>query len=267
MNQKHGTILKVRVDSTRESRLLTNIVSVIEKRGLFPNKQSFNKKYYIVTPNPEIILKAGQDLALRQILNRADFSLPDGVGLKLASLFFSGQDITIIHGRKVFIDLCKLSAARGWKVFLLGGEAGVAVKAAHNIKQIFPKLQIWSAQGPKLTENAVPVSEIDIKVLKSTIDKVNKISPDLLFVGLGCPKQEKFIAKYLAEMKVKLAMVVGGAFDYYAGKYPLPPRVLEKLELEWLWRLITQPQRVFRILGATLVFPLLLIKSKFEKSS
>ena len=95
------------------------------------------------------------------------------------------------------------------------------------------------------------------------IQKINEIKPDLLFVGFGMPKQEKWIDKNVEKLDVKGIMAVGGTFDYVFGKARLPPEWLEKLGLEWLWRLLHEPKRAPRILNAVIIFPLKILSSKF----
>ncbi len=193
------------------------------------------KKHYIVTPNPEFIVLAQTDLEFRQILNQADLALPDGVGLRAG---------TRVTGTDLMIKLCGLAAKKGYSVFLLGGRNGVAEEAAKRLKKRFAKL------------NIVGTSEADPASVPSS-------SVDLLFVAYGAPKQEKWIAKHLPQIPVKVAMGVGGAFDFIAGKKKRAPKIFRRLGLEWFWRLIQEPRRLPRILKATIKFPLLVLKQKF----
>lgn len=256
MRQKHEKILGVRVNSTSTASVLRKVSAHLAKKT----------KFFVVTPNPEIVLASQADPLLRKILNSANLSLPDGVGLKFANLILNSRSLKTIHGRKVFNEILSLANKKSWKIFLLGGENWVNQKAVLFLREKFPKINISGAGGPNLDKDAVPVSERDIEVVKETIDRINRFGPDILFVGLGAPKQEKFIYKWLPKLNVRGAMVIGGALDYLAGKYPLPPKFMENLELEWLWRLITQPWRVVRIIKATLVFLFVVVLAKFKRS-
>lgn len=168
-------------------------------------------KKYIVTPNPEFIMTAQDDPEFKKILNKADLSIPDGVGLKL-----SGRIKNTIPGTDLMERLIALAAEKGFVVGLLGGMNGVAEQAAERLQKKYPRLKIDSS------------------------------SPDLLFVAFGHPKQEKWIAKNLSRFPVKVAMGVGGAFDYISGQVPRAPIRLRRIGLEWLFRLLLQPWRIKR---------------------
>jgi len=246
--RKRVKILDVYVDSTSMEALLKVI----------GQKLGSGHKFYIVTPNPEIILEACKDKLLAKIINEADISLPDGIGLKLAS-----PDLNIVHGRKLFLELCNLAQDKELKVFLLGGglRPGTAGAAASKLKKVFPSLKIEHADGPKLNKNGQPDTELDSKVNNDIVKKINSFNPDLVFVGFGVSKQEKWIYRNKSKLNVKGLMVVGGVFDVLAGNIEAPPAFMEKLELEWLWRLFVEPKRLVRIIKAVIVFPLRLILS------
>lgn len=168
-------------------------------------------KHYIVTPNPEFIMTAQKDLEFRKILNDADISIPDGAGLKL-----SGKIKNTLPGVDLMEKLVEKSTDWGVTVGFLGGRDGVAEKTAECLQKKYPGI------------------------------KIDSISPDLLFVAFGHPKQEKWIAENLPKLPVKVAMGVGGALDYFSGKVSRAPQWLRKLGLEWFFRLIIQPWRIKR---------------------
>ncbi|MBI2334188.1 WecB/TagA/CpsF family glycosyltransferase [Candidatus Daviesbacteria bacterium] len=170
-----------------------------------------SEKRYIVTPNPEFIMTAQKDPEFKETLNNADLSIPDGAGLKL-----SGRIKNIVAGVDLMERLVDKSRDWGVTVGLLGGGPGVAEKAAECLQKKYPKI------------------------------KIDNIAPDILFVAFGAPKQEKWIVQNLPKLKVKVAMGVGGAFDYLSGKVPRAPEFLRSLGLEWLFRLIIQPWRIKR---------------------
>jgi N-acetylglucosaminyldiphosphoundecaprenol N-acetyl-beta-D-mannosaminyltransferase len=205
---------------------------------------SHNKKFYIVTPNPELVLASQTNPKLKSALNDADLAIPDGVGLRVAE-----PGLNIIKGRELFLDLTKLAKDNNWKVFLLGGMGMEAELAAK-------KLGVSYAKGPILDQNTQPVTEVDKELLKDAVDRINKTSPDLLFVAFGNPKQEIWIHENLSKLNVGGAMAVGGTFRYVAGLSKLPPKWMEELGLEWIWRLITEPYRFGRVFQALVVFPL-----------
>jgi N-acetylglucosaminyldiphosphoundecaprenol N-acetyl-beta-D-mannosaminyltransferase len=239
--RKIGQILGINVISSSITSVLASVEDFI----------AHNSKFYIVTPNPELILMAQDNLNLKEALNSANLPVPDGVGLKIAD-----SALTIIKGRELFLELIKLANKRSWKVFLLGGLDVEAVKAGSSLKSQFPGIKIESAGGPKLSVNAIPLGINERKTEIETIDRINKFAPQLLFVAFGNPKQEIWIHKNLSKLKIGGAMAVGGTFRYIAGITPLPPKWMAKAGLEWLWRLITEPSRLERIFNAVFVFPL-----------
>lgn len=213
---------------------------------------SDGRQHFIVTPNPEILLGAGRDEELWYILNQADLSIPDGIGLKFAGLV-SGLNVERIAGADLMQDLLALAAAQNFKVAVLnwraGLSAGVEIKTA--VKKKYPQLEI---------------EVFDIEQDGKDIDRevINRFAPALLFVTLGSPSQERVMYHELSKLpSVRLAMVVGGSFDFLTGKRQRAPRWLRLIGLEWLWRLFIQPSRWRRIYRAVLVFPYQFLKWKF----
>jgi N-acetylglucosaminyldiphosphoundecaprenol N-acetyl-beta-D-mannosaminyltransferase len=247
--RKHGQILQVRLNSTSTTSVLARVADFI----------SCNVKFTLFTPNPEIILRAQKDLVLLKALNQADLAIPDGVGLKLADL-----SLKIIKGRELFLDLIALAHKKSWRVFLLGGLGREAEISKRKLEISYRNLRIESSQGPKLDNSAEPVSAKDTIIEEEALARINKFAPQLLFVGFGAPKQEKWIAKNLAKLNIGGAMAVGGTFRYLAGVAKLPPKWLETAGLEWFWRFLTEPQRFSRIFRAVVVFPIKVIIERFK---
>lgn len=192
-----------------------------------------NGRHYVITPNPEIVVMAQKDEELRKIINNADLAIPDGVGLKL-----SGDVVCNIPGIDFMEALIKMASENGLTTGFLGGRDEVAEKASERLQKKYPKLKISFAESG---------GEVDSDGNLST----SYLLPptNLLFVAFGPPKQEKWIAKNLANLDVKVAMGVGGSFDYFSGKIPRAPRWIRDLGFEWLFRLIVQPWRIKRQLA------------------
>lgn len=232
--------MEIKVVGTEISKVLTRVEEFL----------SDNVRFYIVTPNPELILMSQENKNLKKALNSANLSIPDGVGLKVAI-----PGLKIIKGRELFLRLIKLAAEKDWKVFLLGGLDNEARLASDKLVTDKWKLKIESSAGPRLDENAIPISEEDRKLEKEAIEKINNFNPHLLFVAFGNPKQEIWVHKNLSKLKIGGAMCVGGTLRYIAGLSLLPPNWMSTLGLEWLWRLISEPKRIGRIFRAVIVFP------------
>lgn len=236
-----GQIMEINVNSTRLSEVLTRVERFI----------SDSHKFYIVTPNPELILMAQENKNLKNALNSATMSIPDGVGLKVAN-----PNLKIIKGRELFLDLIKLANQKGWKIFLLGGTDNEAELAAKILIGDYPELKVKYNGGPMLDKEARPLSSRDISIEREVKEQINEFKPQLLFVAYGNPKQEIWINENISKLNARGAMAVGGTLRYIAGLSILPPRWIANCGLEWLWRGLTEPKRLGRIFRAVVVFPL-----------
>jgi len=204
-----------------------------------------NRQGYAVTPNPEIILNSLTDDKLKHIINSADFSFADGFGLKLVGLF-KGQRIKRTTGSDLSFELLNLANNNGYKVAIIIWNKGLSSKDDVN--------QSLKAKYPKL-DCLVLESEREESLNDNIINQVNQYLPQILFVALGSPEQEKIMYNNLKLLKsIKFAIGVGGTFDFITKKAKRAPRILRYLGLEWLWRLIIQPSRIKRIYRATFVF-------------
>lgn len=243
---KHGKVLGVKVSITEEPEVLNFVENCLKNK----------KKFFITTPNPEIIVQAQDDRELKEAINSSDLALPDGAGLRFAGI---KQRVT---GREIFRKLLKYADEEKLKVYLLGAGKDVNSKAQKKAQKIYPSAEVKGAGGIQIDIKGYYVSEKDRKMSIDIIRDINNFVPDILFVAFGAPKQEKWIRHNLDGLNIGGAMVVGGTFDYFTGNAVLPPGWMAKAGLEWLWRLINYPSRAKRIFAATVVFPLLVIKEK-----
>jgi len=289
ISQKQAKILGVKIDSTQRTKVLRFV----------RDKVSSGTKFFITTPNPEIIVKAQDDRELKDILNSADISLPDGIGVAQAKTFlelpnpknlirrsltlfvqglgvgfltiFDKKRITasleIIIGRNMFMELITLANKKSWRVYFLGGERGEAVGAKKELEKSYKKIKIKALPGPILNEDGRPLSKYETKKEMEVASSINKFNPHLLFVAFGAPKQEKWVYRWLKQLKVGGVMVVGGTFKYISGKAKLPPSWIENAGLEWLWRLFTSNQEPGRIFSAFPSFPLQVFWHKLTSES
>ena len=234
---------------------LTDMQSAV---GSIFNWENSNKQYQINTPNPEQIVLAQENEEFRLALNKGDLNIPDGTGLvwainklKAKSSMLKARKVERVGGVDLMTELCKEAAKRGKKVFLLGGKGGVAEKAAGELAKSL-KLKAESHAG---AEN---IKEETEKEREEAIKRINAFQPDFLFVAYGAPYQEMWIAKNLPHLKVKVAMSVGGAFDYISGSVRRAPAWIRRAGFEWLYRLIRQPWRWKRQLEGLKFFRLIL---------
>ena len=176
-----------------------------------------------------------QDASYRAALQAADYLLPDGSGLTIAARL-AGVDLgENLNGTDLFPEVCREAAARGVSVFLLGGAPGVASVAASAMRRLYPDLRIAGTRHgfwQEYEESAL-------------IAELNASGAGILLVGMGVPRQEKWIAARRHRLSASVVMGVGGLFDYYSGAIPRAPRLLRATGMEWVWRLAQEPKRLF----------------------
>lgn len=216
------------------------------------------KQHYIVTPNPEIVLHARKDRAYRAILASADLSIPDGIGLVWGSRALLGVRKALkerVSGVDFLVAFLRHLASttyatdRTYRILFFGGRSGVGKEAARVFQRRFRHLGFFALENLHPGCGQFIINEL--------------IQPDCVFIAFGAPKQEQWIAENLSLFPtVKVAMGVGGAFDFISGRVPRAPRIMRTVGLEWFWRLLVQPWRIKRIYNAAVVFPLLVLKAR-----
>ncbi len=251
MTYNHGKILGINISSTQVSKVLKFIDSSLKKKH----------KFFIATPNPEILVEASKNKSLQKALNSADVLLPDGVGLMLVSKFL-GFKLNRITGREMFEKIISFADQNNLKIFLLGSSEKVILLCLKRLKNEYSLIKASGFEGPFLDKEGIPVTNKDLEAEEKSLRMINAFKPDILFVAFGAPKQEIWLDKNLHKLNIGGAMVVGGTFDYFSGVKPLPPRLFSKIGLEWLWRLICDPKRFKRIVNALIVFPFLVMIEK-----
>jgi len=187
--------------------------------------------HLITTPNPEMIVAAQEDETLKNILNNSHLRLPDGISMVVVSRLLGRPLKERITGIDFLLAVSGLSARKGYKIFLLGGEAGVAEAAAGMLLARHKGVNICGWHDGFFKDDGIIIKEL------------LEAKPDILFAGLGAGKQEKWLARNLLSMGVPVCVGVGGSFDVIAGKKRRAPKWIQGLYIEWLYRLITEPAR------------------------
>lgn len=247
-------ILGVRIDKISSIKeILDSVVEWIHE----------GRQCQIVSVNPEGILLAQKDVRYRESLNRAALALTDGFGIQLAARIFAQPIPFRVTGVDLMVRLNEIAAQNNWKVYLVGEVGETARMVAERLIIKYPGLKIEGEEGiPIESQNyGVPSEHFDHLIIR-----INQFQPQLLFVALGQPKQELWISEHLKEMpSVRVAMGVGGAFNFLSGKVPRAPLIQRRIGLEWLWRLVVQPWRLPRIFNATGKFTWLVVKERFKR--
>jgi N-acetylglucosaminyldiphosphoundecaprenol N-acetyl-beta-D-mannosaminyltransferase len=208
------------------------------------------KPRIVVTPNPEMIVAAQGDESFKTIINSADLRVADGISMVVVSRLLGHQLKERVSGIDLMLKLLAVGADYKYRVFLLGGAAGVAEAAAAKIKQTYPGVVIVGTHDGYFSAG-------DESAL---IKKVREAGPDLLFVGLGAGRQEKWLNQHLHELGAAVGLTIGGSLDVISGRKQRAPRWIQALYIEWLYRLVTEPQRWQRQLALPKFLWLTLIK-------
>lgn len=208
-----------------------------------------DRRQHVVTPNNEMLVMSVRNRQFRKVLQRADLRLPDSTGLLLAARM-TGQRLPCrVTGVDTVESVCgKLGADQG--VFFLGGRNGVASQASAALVSKNPRLRIAGMyEGSPLEEDSDTI-----------VTKINESGARLLLVAFGAPAQDLWIAENFSRLtSVKVAIGVGGTFDFLSGRIRRAPQTFRMLGLEWLWRLILEPRRIGRIWRAVVVFSVLVL--------
>lgn len=221
------------------------------------------QKAFIVTPNPELLVYAQAHPAYRDILNKAAVALPDGVGIVWGASLMGKPVKSRITGTDFIETLCRDSKEKPVSMGFLGGRGNVAERSAQCLKKKYPWLDVVfvGEEWPDTVQGREHGAESKNKLYALRPTPYANI--DILFVAFGFPKQEEWIAEHLEDLPVKVAMGVGGAFDYLSGEVARAPKFIRALGFEWLFRLIRQPWRIKRQL-ALLKFIYLILKEKLS---
>jgi len=189
------------------------------------------KPNLIVTPNPEMIVNSQSDPLMKEIINNASLRLPDGISMVVVSKIMGKPLKERVAGIDFMLKAVEHSVQKRYRIFLLGGKPGIAKKAAQILRNRHPSMQLVGIHDGYFEHDG------------TIINLVKKAKPDILFAGLGAGRQEKWLYKYLNTLGVPVCVGVGGSMDVISGYKKRAPKIIQKLYIEWLYRLITEPWR------------------------
>lgn len=197
-----------------------------------------NNCAYVVTPNVDHIVRIETNKELQEAYKNASLILTDGKPLLWIAKWYGTPIKEKISGSDLFPLLCDMAAKKGYKMFFLGAKEGVAAKAAENLAKRYQGLQIVGTYSPSFgfENDVIEMEKIKISIKES--------KPEILIVGLGCPKQERFMYRYCRELGVPVSFGLGASFDFEAGNIKRAPRWMANHGLEWLFRITQDPKRL-----------------------
>lgn len=210
-----------------------------------------NGKSMIFTPNPEMVMEARKNKEFMEILNSSTMNVPDGIGIVYGSKFTPNKIKHRVAGYDLMLGVFDKMKDMDKTAYFFGGAPGIADRAKKAIEERFPGLKVVG------TANGY----FDKKREREIIAEINALKPDLLLVGIGFPKQEKWIYDHINELNIKVAAGVGGSFDGWCGNVPRAPKFFIDHNIEWFYRLIKQPSRIGRMMQLPL-FMIVVIRNK-----
>lgn len=234
----------IEIDNLTIDEVLDRIKELVEK----------NKKSYIVAPNAAHIVLLQKDKEFKKAYEKAEMVLADGMSILFASYLLGVPLRAKCSGADLFPKICELLYNMNKKIFILGGVNGSEKIAEEKLKKMYPGIKVKTYSPPIGFEN-------DEYETKRIIEMINDFSTDFLFLCTGAPKSEKWIYKNINRLNIKVAFHVGMALNFFAGVKKRAPRLIQKIGLEWFWRLVQEPKRLWRrYLIGNMVFIWLILK-------
>ena len=201
--------------------------------------QSLSSPAYVLCANPEKVYQIRSGVGLSVFFEDADLVIPDGVGIVIAARLLYGGRLSRVTGADLMQAICAVAPARDYRIFIYGSSHATNRKAVEVLRRRYPGINIVGSQHGYLA-----AEEMD-----ALISRINDSKPDILFVALGSPLQEKWVQQYLPRLNVKVVQGVGGTLDTIAGSVRRAPRWMRVAGLEWFYRLLKQPSRARRQLN------------------
>ena len=195
------------------------------------------RKGYICVRDAHGVMLAQRDATFRRILNEAFLCTPDGMPMVWMGKLHGHREMSRVYGPDLMLEVCAWSEKNSCRHFLFGGVPGVAEELRDRLTARFPKLQVVGCYTP-------PFRPLNAEEEKDLSEMIRVAQPDILWVGLSTPKQEKFMVEFLPKLDVTLMIGVGAAFDFHAGRVRQAPRWMQRSGLEWLFRVACEPRRL-----------------------
>lgn len=196
------------------------------------------ERRYVCQANVHGVMEALREESLRGIYNRAGLAVPDGMPLAWVGRLKGHRAVRRVYGPDLTLALCERAAQAGYSCFFYGGAPGVPEALAAEMCRRFPGLRAVGAYSP-------PFRELTSEEDEDIVRRINAARPDIVWVGLGCPKQERWVASHRDRLLAPVLIGVGAAFDFHTGRVRQAPRCMQSAGLEWLFRLLQEPRRLW----------------------
>ena len=224
---KRVTVLGIPVDCVDMSRTLAYVRDAV----------ATDRAHCILAVNPEKVITAQADPVLRRAMENAALLIPDGIGVVYAVRLLWRERIARVPGAELMPAICAASAREGYRLFLFGASEAVNAQAVAELQRCYPGITIAGRHH----------GYVDEADMGAVVDAINRSGSNVLFVALGSPKQELWMEKYLPRLPgIRVCQGVGGTFDVIAGRVRRAPLAVRRTNLEWFYRLVTDPRRMRR---------------------
>lgn len=229
MGTEYANVLGVRVSAVNIPMVLDTIETWVQTRSC----------HYITITGVHGVMESQRDEEIRQLHNRAGLVTPDGMPLVWANHLQGNRHVTRVYGPDLMLAVCEASAQKGYKHFFYGGADGVPELLAEKLKDQFPHLQVVGTYSP-------PFRELTPEEDENIIRMIDESGADVVWVGLSTPKQERWMGAHLNRLQAPVMIGVGAAFDFHSGRKTQAPVWMQKSGLEWFYRLVTEPRRLWK---------------------
>jgi N-acetylglucosaminyldiphosphoundecaprenol N-acetyl-beta-D-mannosaminyltransferase len=197
------------------------------------------EQHYVCVTGVHGVMESRRDPELRRIHMRSGLTTPDGMPMVWAAHWAGAQHVERVYGPDLMLALCGRAAERGWSSYFYGGKEGVPELLAERLSHQFPGLKMVGTHSP-------PFGTLTDEEADRVVERINRADPDLLWVGLSTPKQERWMAAHVGKVRAPALLGVGAAFDIHAGVLRQAPKWMQHYGLEWLYRLSREPRRLWR---------------------
>jgi N-acetylglucosaminyldiphosphoundecaprenol N-acetyl-beta-D-mannosaminyltransferase len=226
---EHVDVLGVKVSAVNMDSAVKLAIESIEIRD----------PAYVCAASVHGVMEAQRDPGLLRIFNQAAINIPDGMPLTWVGWLQGFAQMDRVFGPDFMLQMCRISVSRGYRHFLYGGNPGVADELSERLQKMFPGLQIAGTYTP-------PFRSLNPEEERDVVERTSRAKPHILWVGIGAPKQERFMAEYVGRFSVPLMVGVGAAFDFHTGRIADCPEWVKRAGLQWLHRLKQEPGRLWK---------------------
>jgi N-acetylglucosaminyldiphosphoundecaprenol N-acetyl-beta-D-mannosaminyltransferase len=197
------------------------------------------EQHYVCVTGVHGVMEAQRDVELLRMHNRSGLTTPDGMPMVWAGHWAGARHMRRVYGPDLLLALCAVAEQRGWSSYFFGAAEGVPERLVERLTSRFPGLKVVGCMSP-------PFRPLTVEEDGATVEHINRAGPDIVWVGLSTPKQERWMAAHLDRLSATVLVGVGAAFDIHAGLLPQAPRWMQRMGLEWFYRLLREPRRLWR---------------------